>query len=52
MTGNGWRTFTISGAGEETQCESCGYPLYSGDRAYEAPSLTIHCSQKCEEGSA
>ena len=35
---------------QETDCEYCGYPLYTGDTAYQAESTVIsgiYCTLSC-----
>lgn len=43
--------FKISGAEREIQCEGCGFPLYSGDWAYEGEEPYerdgIFCAKIC-----
>jgi len=44
--------YTVRGPLEETCCESCGWPLYSGDRAYMSREGDVFCSRKHAGGDA
>jgi len=41
--------YYIRNGSEETQCESCGYPLYVDDRAIMASSGNVYCCRNCHD---
>lgn len=41
--------YTIGNSGEETNCDTCGCPLYTGDSAYESANEdAVFCSTGCK----
>ena len=43
-------SYEVHGIAEETECEECGWPIYSGDLAYydnEDPMGPVFCSRAC-----
>ena len=44
---DGWRVYTVRGAAEETECDWCGMPLYSGDRAILILDNYAVCGRTC-----
>ncbi len=42
--------YTIHDKAEETECDHCGYPLYTGDDAImDYDTLKVYCSETCHE---
>ncbi len=40
--------YTIYNRLEETQCNNCGCPLYTDDKAYQSEDTgDVYCSKKC-----